>query len=38
MSTLLAALTMSVLLVILKLSYPFVGEYGILPVSFQAFL
>jgi hypothetical protein len=38
MSTLLAALTMSVLLVILKLSYPFVGEFGILPVSFQAFL
>jgi hypothetical protein len=38
MSGLLAALTMSVLLVILKLSYPFVGEYGILPVSFQAFL
>jgi hypothetical protein len=38
MSTLLAALTMSVLLAILKLSYPFVGEYGILPVSFQAFL
>jgi hypothetical protein len=38
MSTLLAALTMSVLLVILKLSYPFVGEFGIPPTSFQAFL
>ena len=38
MSVLLAALTMSILLVILKLSYPFVGEYGISPTSFQAFL
>jgi len=38
MSVLLAALTMSILLVILKLSYPFVGEYGIPPTSFQAFL
>lgn len=38
MSVLLASLTMSILLVILKLSYPFVGEYGIQPTSFLAFL
>lgn len=38
MSVLLASLTMSILLVILKLSYPFVGEYGIPPTSFQTFL
>ncbi len=38
MSSLLAALTMSVLLVVLKLSYPFVGEFGIPPTSFEAFL
>src|SRR6266404_6244709 len=31
MSTLVATLTMSVFLVILKLSYPFGGDYGILP-------
>ncbi len=38
MSSLLAILTMSVLLVILKLSYPFVGEFGIPPTPFAAFL
>ena len=38
MSSLLATLTMSVLLVILKMSYPFVGHFGIPPTSFAAFL
>lgn len=37
MSTLVATVTMSVFLVILKLSYPFDGEYGILPTSFVTF-
>ena len=38
MSSLLATLTASVLLVILKMSYPFVGDFGIPPTSFAAFL
>jgi hypothetical protein len=37
MSTLVAAVTMSVFLVILKLSYPFGGDYGILPNAYVAF-
>jgi uncharacterized protein DUF4239 len=37
MSTLVATVTMSVFLVILKLSYPFGGDYGILPNAFVAF-
>ena len=37
MSTLVATVTMSVFLVILKLSYPFGGDYGILPTAFVAF-
>lgn len=37
MSSLLAATNMSVLLVILKLSFPFVGEYGVRPDNFLAF-
>lgn len=37
MSTLVATVTMSVFLVILKLSYPFGGDYGILPTAYLAF-
>ncbi len=37
MSVLLATVTMSVFLVILKLSYPFGGDYGILPSAYVAF-
>jgi len=37
MSILVAAVTMSVFLVILKLSYPFGGDYGILPNAYVAF-
>lgn len=37
MSTLVATVTMSVFLVILKLSYPFGGDYGILPSAYVAF-
>jgi hypothetical protein len=37
MSTLVATVTMSVFLVILKLSYPFGGDYGILPTPYTAF-
>jgi hypothetical protein len=37
MSTMVAIVTMSVFLVILKLSYPFGGDYGILPSAYVAF-
>jgi hypothetical protein len=37
MSVLVATVTMSVFLVILKLSYPFGGDYGILPTAYVAF-
>ncbi len=37
MASLIAAVTMSVFLVILKLSYPFGGDYGILPTAYTAF-
>ena len=37
MSALVGAVTMSVFLVILKLSYPFDGEYGILPYAYFDF-
>jgi len=37
MSMLVAAVVMSVFLVILKLSYPFDGEYGIQPTSYTVF-
>jgi hypothetical protein len=37
MSTLVATVTMSVFLVILKLSYPFGGDYGIPPAAYVAF-
>jgi Protein of unknown function (DUF4239) len=38
MSTLVATVTMSIFLVILKLSYPFGGDYGILPSAYVAFV
>jgi len=37
MSMLVAVVTMSIFLVILKLSYPFDGEYGIQPTSYMVF-
>jgi hypothetical protein len=37
MSALVSSVTLSVFLVILKLSYPFGGDYGILPTAFLAF-
>jgi len=37
MSTLVATVTMSIFLVILKLSYPFGGDYGIVPSAYVAF-
>ena len=37
MSALVSTVTLSVFLVILKLSYPFGGDYGILPTAFFAF-
>jgi hypothetical protein len=37
MSTLVAVVTMSIFLVILKLSYPFGGDYGIVPSAYVAF-
>ena len=38
MSILSTILVTSVVLVVLKLSYPFSGEYGILPTPYSAFI
>jgi hypothetical protein len=38
MSILSTVLVTSVVLVVLKLSYPFSGEYGILPAPYTAFI
>jgi hypothetical protein len=38
MSILSTLLMTSVVLVVLKLSYPFGGEYGILPTPYSAFI